>query len=1390
MTAHWTKQQESAISLWDGNILVSAAAGSGKTAVLVERIFSRLTDASDPIDVDQILAVTFTKAAAAEMKERVQERLLEALEEDPQNELYTRQLAEMSTAQIMTIDSFCLQVVRNHFQEIDLDPAFRVGEETELKLLQEDIANRVIEDRYEAQEEAFLQFADCFAKGKLDEGMEDLILRVYRASRSYLSPAKWLADCLQSFRLEAGDSLDDWKTMEYLKNYVQDVVTELKLLTEKGLSLCQAEGGPAYYRAALQADRDLLESLSQAQTFDQYQDLFSHLHFKALGRASKNMPKSSEEKEKEVKTLREEVKGELKNLAKRYFSLDRETVISQMNRMRPQMEMLVDLVEDFSARFQEAKEKKNLVDFGDLEHFALQILTRQLKDEEAEEIAKDEFLLTGKEEGFYIPSDTAIEISKQYVEILIDEYQDSNELQEIILKSISREREGKPNLFMVGDVKQSIYKFRQARPELFLEKYRTYPRYEGEKKPGQKNQKIELNRNFRSHRSVLDGVNLIFRRIMTKDLGGIDYDDDAALYPGSEEGENRHQDTCLGSQDVGRAHATAYFETDAVSVGEESGNSSDCCEMLLAVSENLLETDAVRQEESNTTVQEEMDAAQQRGSGAAAQEKNAAAQQKESAAGLWTDVEFEAHVVAKRIQELVQGPHPFCITEKETGNRRPVQYGDITILLRAGKGWLDPFVRVLEEEQIPVHAKTTTGFFSSLEIRRVLAYIRTIDNPRQDIPLASSLKPPMGSMTDEELAMISSVFGGGKGKTLYDCCMEFMQEDATEAGRGIFEQEAVEQAQRKLCFFFRTLDTFRARVPYTSTHELLLQIYEETGCYLSVSAMPGGKKRKANLDMLVAKATDYEKTSYRGLFHFLRYIDQLQTYEEDFGEAAEGEGYENSVSVMTIHGSKGLEYPVVFVAGMEKNFNQRDTREEILLDRDFGFGPNVIDPKKRFRSSTLQKNVIAEKLTLENLAEEQRILYVAMTRAREKLILVGCVNQDGSKNKKGLQEKLFSWGQAEPGEQEHLSFRRRSAAENDLDWLMPVLLRQSGADRIRKEYGLILPDTFDPEHTAHFLIREIKTEEVRTHVVRQSIAATQEREDLLHFDLTKEYQPEMHQTISGYFDWSYPYEEERGLHTKLTVSEIKTLRQQQEFEEEKEESAYLYDARKQELDLNQPLDRVEQMTTSDKVEQTNASDQEEQTTAMVQAKLTTAGEVQAEAHKGAENPATLRGITIHRILEYLDFEKVWTRSDLEEFIRTKEQEGILDKEGISLIYKPALLKFLQSPLASRMRAAAGRGQLYREKQFFIGVPPSTLDPSVHADDLVLIQGVIDAWFVEEGEIVLVDYKSDYVADDGADLIWKYHAQLDYYALALEQITGKKVKEKILYSFGLGKALQV
>ena len=1291
MGVSWTTEQQQVIDLRNRNILVSAAAGSGKTAVLVERIVKIITDKNHPVDIDHLLIVTFTNAAAAEMRERIGNAIEKALDEQPGNEHLLRQLTLIHNAQITTIDSFCLYVVRNHFHEIDLEPNFRIGDEGELKLLREDVLGRVLEQNYEEPSEAFSDFVEGYASGRTDVALNEMILQLYEFSRSYPWPEKWLDSFVGAYRIETREELDRAEWLAPLTENICFVLKDCEQLLKQALAITQQDDGPDMYEKAVQSDLEKYEGLSRLTSFCELSGALSDIKYDRL--ASSRGFEGDPDKLELVKSLREQAKDVVKKLCKQYFFCSPEMMIEQLERTEPMLEEVVRLTKQFADEFAAAKRRKNLVDFHDVEHFALQILV----DEETEKAKK-----------------TAEEFRDTFEEIMIDEYQDSNEVQETLLRSISREERGENNIFMVGDVKQSIYRFRLARPELFMKKYDSYSLEEST------TQRIDLHKNFRSREEVLTCTNDIFYKIMARSLGNVEYDAEAALYPG------------------------ASYPVSADFIPE----------ILLADSNDELLEDTELTDKKT----------------------------------------LEAKIVAEEIKHLMK-TQP--VTDKAAGTLRAARYSDIVILLRSLSGWADSLVEVLNENGIPAHTVSSTGYFSTVEVQTVLSMLRLLDNPRQDIPMAAVLRSPMAGLTDEELAVLrledgsvpfhEAVLELAEGLYEEDGQKEISDSEAdSEAdqkqGRnadGKKEDDIETTAHRKLLKFYKKYRQLRQLVPDTPIHELIEIILRETGYGHYVAAMPAGSRRTANLNMLLEKAAAYEKTSYKGLFHFVRYIDELQKYDVDFGEADMVGENEDVVRIMSIHKSKGLEFPIVIVSGMGKNFNKQDTRSKMVLHPELGIGLDYMDGKKRIKSPTIAKKAIAKQIELENLGEELRVLYVALTRAKEKLILTGTLKDAAEKLEFYRQQANLSKAADRP-----LSYLTREGASGYLDWILPAVL----------SYGDKYPVRI--VEAAELVLDEVENQ------LEQNEDLTERIEEIEAADT------QLVGQLKQRFSQRYPYQTDILRKNKYSVSELKHRAMREKFEAEQEETIPAF--------LEEPVTPtiplfIQRQGSVEQEAQNKAQDAGQEAESKAEQKI----------KSNTANRGALRGTAVHRVMECYDFA---SEKSVYEQMEAMEKEEKITADMRALVKEQIVADFVSSETGRRMALAQRGGALYREKPFVMGFTEEELENygfgagaqmienevqtenaqqeivlenvsrenHMHEEDLTLIQGIIDVFWIEDDGITVLDYKTDRV-DTAQELIDRYATQLKLYADALERVfaTRKlKVKEILIYSFRLEKLISI
>lgn len=1273
MGMKFTPEQQRVIELHNSNILVSAAAGSGKTAVLVERIIRMICDGEHPADIDRLLIVTFTNAAAAEMRERIAAGITARLEADPGNEHIQKQSALLHNAQITTIDSFSLFLIRNHFNEIGLDPDFRVADEGEIKLLQQEVLAQLLEDAYAGQfvPEAPEQFHACveyFCPGGRESVLEQHILNLSRYAGSFPWPEEWLEERKNDYAAGDMEALVHSDYGQYLTERVNRTVEGCLEKLREVKRLCELPDGPYMYGELTEAEIEQLERLTSCKDLEEQAAKIPAVTFARL--PSKKDDSVDPAKRELAKAIRNSVKDTLSDLSESYFKTPLELAVEQGKACREPLRILLDLVLEFDRRLLAAKQERHLIDFSDMEHYALQILLKREKVEESDGTGTD------RTETKYriVPSDVAMEYRQYFQEILIDEYQDSNLVQEYLLSAISGEEEGRYNRFMVGDVKQSIYKFRLARPELFLEKYDTY------QETGDLC-RIDLAKNFRSRIQVVDAVNDVFSRIMSREIGGIAYDDKAALYPGAV--YPAQEDPAYGSELL-LIRKPEKGEREESGIGEQHAEGAGV----------LVDYDNVRQ--------------------------------------------LEALAIAARIKQLKGS---LKVMEKSTGELRPVRYSDMVILLRTTSGWDEEFKKILEQQGIPVYITSKTGYFGALEVQELLQFLRVLDNPRQDIPLFGVMQSVFGGFTQEEIAQIRS---GGEGHsrkrmTLYEALKEVAQSGRTvEEGEEISAGESAgEEAElsQKADTFLQRIGHYRDLTPFTSIRDLLQRILDDYDYLNYVTALPAGSKRRANVEMLLTKASAFEKTSYFGLFHFIRYMEQLEKYDVDYGEADTLDENADVVRIMSIHKSKGLEFPVVFVSGLSKRFNMQDANQSLIVDMDLGVAVDYVDSVRRIKNKTLRRAVLSAKMKEDNLAEELRVLYVALTRAREKLILTAVLDKADEK-----------WELAQMTGQERLTYLDFCEAGSYMDFLLPILPKTGIA------------------------VKTLRTEDLAVEELGEQLRMGDRREQLrliacgetpLTGDPEENERKLMH--LRERFAYQYPHPGLQKLYTKTTVSELKIAAMA-----EKDEAAF-HTFEEKEVVPYIPGFRREQEKVS----------------------------------------GAVRGNAFHRVMELLDFMYVFVESGLfekcpgdyetyrkrldaerlknrlEEFLQRETISLRLTEEYAKAVSLPKILNFLEQELAYRMWRAQEQGLLYREQPFVLGIDAKRLDPDLPEGEKVLIQGIIDVFFIEDGEIVLLDYKTDVI--DSLEALWnRYNVQIQYYEEALTKLMQMPVKERILYSFYLEK----
>lgn len=1246
-TIRFTPEQRQVIEAKECSTLVAAAAGSGKTAVLVQRIIEKLTDAEKPQDVNRLLVVTYTNAAAAEMRERIGKRLEECLvsEKYADNAHLQKQVLLLRNAPIMTIHGFCLSLLREFFYVLDLDPGFRIAEEAELTLLRADVLEELLEECYTGAKEPFLRLTECLGSGKTDEALIKHLNHLYQFAQSAPFPERWLLKRSEELEVcEKATELDETAPcMQRLMEHIRALLADCAELCDRALEVCYGPEGPYVYAEALEADKELLRTLCGKESYQELAEEFESLSFQAL---SRKRCEASDEQREQVKALRANYKEILGKLKKEYFFAEPGQLAEDMAAMAPLMRELTELCKEYGHRYAKAKAERGLVDFNDLEHLAVQLLVEETED------------------GMRT-TETAKLLRARFDEVMVDECQDSNQIQDLILWSISGEEDGHPNRFMVGDVKQSIYKFRMAKPELFMQKYEEY----AETGPYRR---IVLGKNFRSRRAVVDAVNDIFFCLMRKEFGGVAYDAAAKLYLGAEYPWDEEAD------ETERERYTA--------------------ELMLT---ELREEDT--EEGADRVIQEAM-------------------------------------TVGARIKQLVAEQFPIYAGEKTGGDgkrekiTRPVSYGDITILFRAMSGYAEPFLEVFSELGIPAVAETQSGYFNAQEVAVVLNALRVIDNPEQDIPLVSVLRSEMVGLTEEELSMVRIATREREKESrcsFYEAagvfCRAVKQEGFFDSLTAQIEQKeafilCARSAAKKLEGFFDCFSTLREQAAYAGVPELLSELYRLTAYPDYMRVKPAGTRRVENLSMLIAKAKKFEESSYSGIFDFVRYIDRLIKYDMDTGEAP-GTAGEDAVHLMSIHKSKGLEAPVVIVAGLSKQFNRMDIRAELVMHPELGIGMDFRDEVLRIKAPTLYKKVIAGQLNYEMLSEELRIFYVALTRAKEKLILSATV----------ASEAEFLQRMEQEGTNGQASYLALYSANSYLDFLrLPLCCcLEHGSLRIAPaEHG------------------EQQAEEAVVAAERERLLRKERLSVLLNRELTKTADALVAAELEERRAYVYPYPLCSGK-MKLSVSELKKAAYQEELQEE------LFP----EPEVAKIVPRFLQKQEKGKL-------------------------------SGSE-----RGTLYHRIMQCMDFKKEYPDADaVTEEIHRLMAAGLLRRDAEELISVEKLVAFFTSELGARMQRAARNGSLRKEQPFVIGLPYHEVYQEERAKEkkeYVMVQGILDACFLQDGAWILVDYKTDAVRENVQEVLrTRYRTQLAYYAQALRQMTGIPVADCLIYAFTTGEAFSV
>ncbi|MBC6310633.1 helicase-exonuclease AddAB subunit AddA [Listeria sp. FSL L7-1582] len=1216
----WTDDQWKAIYASGQNVLVAAAAGSGKTAVLVNRVIEKIVDPDEPIDVDQLLIVTFTNASAAEMKARIGKAVEKALLEDESSSHLKRQIALLNYASISTLHSFCLDVIKKYYYLADIDPEFRLIEPIESAMVRDEVMDKLLEEHYgNAENIAFFELVDTFSGDRSDDDIGQVVGALYDFSRAHPEPEAWLDEIVANYAVEDVTDVTVLPFYTIIEKQLAMTLRQAEHFLKHAIFLCNESAGPEPYLVTLESDLEQIKYLMQAlhQDWEQLTSAWKSVKFQRIA-TLKDKELYDEVMVNQVKKLRDQAKKTVTEAGSEWFSRDGVHYISDLLKMKPTIVTLIELTKEFAIRFYKEKVSRGMLDFNDLEHLALRVLSDP------------------EQEG--APSSAALGYQEKFKEVLIDEYQDTNMVQERILSLVTADTEENGNLFMVGDVKQSIYRFRLAEPGLFLAKYK---RYSGT--GDGTGLKIDLSQNFRSRSDVLDTTNFIFNQLMDTEVAEIEYDEQAELVLGA------------------RFPESDNTQTELILIDMEQDEKSD---------------------EADELTPEKL--------------------QKRQA---------EARYIAKRIARLIDEKTP--VFDKGLKQQRPMEYRDIVILSRALTSAPD-MEDAMKELDIPFYANNNSGYFEATEVAIMISLLKIIDNPYQDIPLASVLRSPIVNLDEDSLARIRAI---GKNKPYFEALEKYA---LSESG------ELASQLQA----FLRQLSKWRELSMREDLADLIAEIFQETHFYDFVGGLPGGKQRQANLRALLDRANQYEKTAFRGLFRFIRFVERLQVKGQDLGTAKTLGEKEDVVRMMTIHASKGLEFPVVFLSGLDRKFNMRDIYNKYLFDKDFGFATRYNDPVRRLVYPSIMQQAIKYKKVAEMMAEEMRVLYVALTRAEEKLILVGTVPS--------LEKSVAEWEQNLVETEWILPASVRFQAKNYLQWVGSAFVRHpnymeqmgsgnsSGTVRLPTNMRLL----FEKHNYQEFLTVDVDA-----------------KQDLSWLDIVKNGKSAVEQ--SPYFEqiqerlsFQYGYIEETGIRSKQSVTEVK-----RQFSVADSFSDTRFTRSTQPVSFDRPKFLQEKKLT-----------------------------------------ATEQGTAMHTVMQALSLATAPTAPTIEALLDELVSKEVMNEEQVATIQVDFILNFFDTELGQLM--LANRDCVLREVPFSYKIPANRIHPDVDTTEQIIVQGMIDVMIELDDQLIIIDYKTDQVTGKfengwvGGEAILKkrYQVQMDMYKEAIEKIKGRQVDHVYLYFF--------
>ena len=1292
MGVKWTPEQESAIiapkdsSLDNQTLLVAAAAGSGKTAVLVERIITRLKDMDNPLSVQELMVVTFTKAAAQEMSARIGLALAKAMEstdDAAMQERLERQLNLLPSAHISTLHSFCQWVIRSYFYKLDINPTARIGNEAEMALLQQEVLADLLTKSYEEGLYNIYELADFFSDDKSDAGLTAKIMSLYNYAMSLANPDGWLRKALEPYKEAMTANPSDTLWGQYMWDQHVAVIDRIRERLERMEQILLDPVGPHKWQNIYDNQLAALGMLSGAETWDDMGEACKHTDTFIKDRFNKLGEEVDPSLQAEFKSLGSQNKDDLKAMQAAVFTVPEATLQEQFKAQYPIIKGLVELTIAFHKAYRDMKQEQSIMDFSDLEHLCLALLVEPGTEDDPQ------------------PSDVAKELQDTFKEIMVDEYQDTNGVQETIINLISRV----DNRFYVGDVKQAIYSFRMADSSLFMEKYNTYGDTDAVER------RIDLAKNFRSHENILAATNFLFYQIMTEEAAELNYTEAESLIPGR-----------------------------IVEDAPEDWVGGDVELQLLDVSKDTLSASESEEDEGDDP------------------ENN----------------ERELDFIIQKIKEIhgakkkVQNPD---------GTFRQIEWRDFAVLRRSLAGWGTRAVEAMRQAGIPAVVNERDGYFEAQEIQLLLALLSIIDNPEQDLPMAAVLHSGLVGLDANELGALRL---SGEG-SLWSLMPAYAKEAQDE----------------RLLAFIGHMERWRTLSRRHGVTDLLWDIYESQDYVNYVGAMPNGLVRRANVLALYDRAKGYEASGFRGLFRFLRFVESLRDSNQDMPLANVVSEADNVVRLMTIHKSKGLEFPVIFLSGVQKGFNMMDLRSELLIDKNAGLGLKGYFPDIRVSFPTMPWFYVKDVKEAALKAEEERILYVALTRARDKLIMTG--HFKGFKNAKG---KLSTLGELIKNtasvEGQQLPTDIITQANTYLEWLIMGFTRHlDGGNPLRVAIEYEGPTYFDlPDKKCRIKV-EIHDGSLygdldyKADIDETTINKVRELQAVNSVELPQE--------IIERFNYTYPYSDATRRTAKISVSELKRRFQERELE------AGTIDT------LNEPIVTVDigaKRAVSDailgqaiKLDPKSSANVEAKNTNAASLPITEASDVTVSSDELANSvfgrkPQALQseedvltgaqwGTLMHEAMQWLPLAQ-YTQASLTRELDALVTKGTFTEEERNLLSDTSLYKFFSSDLGKRLINAK---RIERELPFSMLFEGKRVYDTLKDGENLFLQGIIDTAFEEDGEWVLVDYKTDRVKS-GEDLIKRYKIQMDLYKEALQRLTGMPVKASYIYSFRLHDAISI